>query len=154
MEIDLVLNGTRVSVDSSPYASLLSVLRERLQTRSVKQGCDFGGCGACTVLIDKEAFYSCMTPVIRVRGKSVTSVEGLTRDGIIDPLQSAFQQIWAVQCGFCSAGVILSARALLNSHRSPAENNIREAIVGNLCVCTGYQKIVEAIQLAAKHQKE
>lgn len=154
MKVDFVLNDNQVSVDVPAYTSLLNVLREDLQTRSAKQGCDFGGCGACTVLIDGQAFYSCMTPIIRVQGKSVITVEGLARDGTLDPLQDAFQETWAVQCGFCSAGTILSARALLNSNQSPTEEVIREAIVGNLCVCTGYQKIVEAIQLATKHQKE
>ncbi|MCL4519608.1 MAG: (2Fe-2S)-binding protein [Thaumarchaeota archaeon] len=157
MNIELRLNEEAISVDVPPYKSLLKVIREDLHTRSVKQGCDYGGCGACTVIIDGRAFYSCMVPAIRVQGKSVLTIEGLSNDGKLDPIQEEFRNSWAVQCGFCSSGMILSAKALLDSSDSkPTETEIREAVVGNLCVCTGYQKIVEAIQRAAdkRAQKE
>ncbi|HZW57970.1 MAG TPA: (2Fe-2S)-binding protein [Nitrososphaerales archaeon] len=149
MKLDFTLNGESVSVEAPPYASLLSVLRDRLSVRSTKQGCDYGGCGACTVLIDGKARYSCMTSALRVKRKSVTTLEGLAKNGVLDPLQQAFNEKWAAQCGFCSAGMILSAKALLDETKYPSESEIREAIVGNLCVCTGYQKIVEAIQSAS-----
>jgi len=149
LKLDFTLNGESVSVEAPPYASLLSVLRDRLSVRSTKQGCDYGGCGACTVLIDGKARYSCMTSALRVKRKSVTTLEGLAKNGVLDPLQQAFNEKWAAQCGFCSAGMILSAKALLDETKYPSESEIREAIVGNLCVCTGYQKIVEAIQSAS-----
>ena len=151
MKVQFALNGESASVETAPYASLLSILRDRLSIKSAKQGCDYGGCGACTVLIDGRSRYSCMTPVLRVEGKNVTTLKGLTKkDGVLHPLQAAFNEKWAVQCGFCSAGMILSAKALLDESKNPSEIEIREAIVGNLCVCTGYQKIVEAIQSASR----
>ncbi len=155
MKIEFNLNDKSIDLDVRPYESLLKVLRERLQTRSVKQGCDYGGCGACTAIIDGKAFYSCMVPAIRVQGKKVLTIEGLVREGgrRLDPIQEEFRNSWAVQCGFCSSGMILSAKALLDSSDSkPTETEIREAVVGNLCVCTGYQKIIEAIQQAAEKQ--
>jgi aerobic-type carbon monoxide dehydrogenase small subunit (CoxS/CutS family) len=150
MRIELLLNGERVAVDTPPYTSLLKVIRDELLTKSVKQGCDYGGCGACTVIVEGKALYSCMTPAVRVQGKNVLTIEGLSNNGKLNEIQQQFLDSWAVQCGFCSSGMILSARALLDSSESsPTEEEIREAIVGNLCVCTGYQKIVEAIQRAS-----
>lgn len=157
MKIEFKFNGEPIAIDVPPYKSLLKVIRDDLLTKSVKQGCDYGGCGACTVIIDDLAFYSCMIPAGRVHGRKVLTIEGLSKDGKLDTIQKEFRDSWAVQCGFCSSGMILSAKALLDyKERVPTEAETREAIVGNLCVCTGYQKIVEAIQRAAdkKFQKE
>ena len=148
--IKLNINGEIHEVTAKPYDSLLVILREQIGLKAAKQGCDYGGCGACTVLLDDKAVYSCMTPVSRAQGKTITTVEGLINDGKLHPLQNTFIKKWAVQCGFCSAGIILSAKALLDANPTPTKVEVREAIVGNLCSCTGYTKIVEAILAAAE----
>ena len=128
-------------------------MRDRAGLQGTKKGCDSGGCGCCTVLVDGKAMYSCMTMVMSVQDKKITTVEGLPEGGELDPLQQAFIDAGAVQCGYCTCGIMMASKQLLNENPNPSEAEIRKGISGNLCRCTGYQKIVEAIQLAAAATK-
>jgi len=148
--IAIQLNGGKVTAKADAGDSLLLLLRNELKLYGAKRGCDYGGCGACTVLVNGKAVYSCMYPAIKVDGKTVLTIEGLSKSGKLHPLQRAFHERWAVQCGFCSPGMIMAAKALLDENPDPNEREIREALIGNLCVCTGYVKIVEAIKEAAE----
>lgn len=149
MEVDLTLNGKRISLDVEPGRTLLQVLRQDLGLMGVKEGCGQGECGACTVILNGKAVLSCLTPIPRVQGCSITTIEGLETEEGLHPLQKAFIEHGAVQCGFCTPGMILSAKAFLEENPSPSLEEIREAISGNLCRCTGYGKITEAIQSIA-----
>ena len=151
--INLDVNGQSYQIETDPYENLMSVLRRDLHLRGCKRGCDYGGCGACTVIVSGKALYSCMMPVVRADGKKIITIEGLATGGKLHHLQIEFASRWAVQCGFCSPGMILSAKALLDRNIDPTEKEIREALVGNLCRCTGYAKIVEAIQRASVQMK-
>jgi carbon-monoxide dehydrogenase small subunit len=128
---------------------LLDVLRDKLGLTGTKEGCGTGECGACTVLVDGEPVNACLYLAVRAEGKTILTVEGLGDPNALHPLQQAFVDTAAVQCGFCAPGMLLTAKALLDKNPSPSEQQIREGIAGNLCRCTGYVKIVEAIQLAA-----
>ncbi len=143
--IVLKVNGKNYDTVVEPSASLAKVLREKLGLTGTKQGCDYGGCGSCTVLLDGRAIYSCMMPAIKAEGKEITTAEGLAEDGRLAPIQEAFVEHGAVQCGFCTPGMLMSVKALLDQSSKHTETEIREAIVGNLCRCTGYKKIVEAV---------
>lgn len=145
-----VLNGESVEIESDPSRTLLDVLRTDFGLTGTKSGCGEGDCGVCTVLLDGKAVNSCLTLLGKVEGKEVTTIEGLARDGRLHPLQEAFIEYGAIQCGFCSPGMILSAKALLDENPTPSEDEIREAIAGNLCRCTGYTKIVEAIEATTR----
>ena len=145
----LHINGEIHEVGVEPGDTLLRALRERIGMIGTKRGCDSGGCGCCTVLVDGKAMYSCMTFALSLVGKKITTIEGLATDGKLNPLQEAFVEAGAVQCGYCTCGMILAAQQLLNTTPNPTEHEIRHAIAGNLCRCTGYHKIVEAIKLAA-----
>ena len=147
INIDINNEVHEVAVEKSD--TLIRVLRERLGMLATKRGCDSGGCGCCTVLVDGQAVYSCMTFALSLEGKKITTVEGLRHDGKLDPIQQAFIDADAVQCGYCTCGIMLAARQLLNDNPHPDEEEIRKGISGNLCRCTGYQKIVDAIKLAA-----
>lgn len=147
--IELQVNGEVHEIAVEPYANVLKVLREQLGLIGTKRGCDSGGCGCCTVLIDGKAAYSCMLYAISAQGKQITTIEGLGENGQLDPLQEAFIEVGAVQCGYCTCGIIMAAKQLLANNKSPDEQQIRHAIAGNLCRCTGYHKIVEAIKMAA-----
>ena len=147
--ITIDVNGDLHDVVAEPGDTLLHLLREHVGLVGPKRGCDGGGCGACTVHVDGRAVYSCMTYAFSVQGRSVTTVEALSVKGVLDPLQQAFVDAGAVQCGYCTSGMIMTARELLAAEPHPDEDRIRHAIAGNLCRCTGYQKIVEAVQLAA-----
>jgi len=153
MEIYFELNGEQQYVDIEPGESLLSLLR-RLGMKSVKQGCNTGDCGACTVLVDGRAVRSCITFAAKVRGRRVTTLEGLGSVDDLHPLQEAFLEAGAVQCGFCTPGMILTAYELLSRNDDPTPEEVRAAISGNLCRCTGYRKIVDAILLAAEWKRE
>ena len=153
MKIYFELNGVPQYPEIEPGESLLSLLR-RLGMKSVKSGCETGNCGACTVLVDGRAVRSCITFAAQVRGKKVTTVEGLGSVDDPHPLQEAFLETGAVQCGFCTPGMILVAYELLSRNDDPTPEEVREAISGNLCRCTGYVKIVDAILLAAKWKRE
>lgn len=148
----LKVNNRRYRVAAPADMPLLEVLRERLGLTGAKYGCGMGECGACTVLLDGEAVYACLTLAIEARDREITTIEGLDHGGALDPLQQAFAELGGVQCGFCTPGMILSARALLSKNPSPTEDEIRRALSGNLCRCTGYMKIVEAVQAAAQKQ--
>jgi aerobic-type carbon monoxide dehydrogenase small subunit (CoxS/CutS family) len=128
-----------------PWWTLLDVLRDQLELTGAKKGCDRGDCGACTVLIDGKPIVSCTMLAVQAHGRSVTTIEGLMHEGQPHPLQQAFVNVGAVQCGFCTPGMVLSAKALLDENPTPTEDDVREAIAGNLCRCTGYAKIVEAV---------
>jgi aerobic-type carbon monoxide dehydrogenase small subunit (CoxS/CutS family) len=147
--IELDINGETVELAVEPGDTLLRALRERAGLTGTKRGCDSGGCGCCTVHVDGKAVYACMTFALSVRGRRITTVEGLARDGELDPIQDAFIRAGAVQCGYCTCGMMMAAKELLAANPDPDEREIRHAIAGNLCRCTGYQKIVQAIRLAA-----
>jgi len=146
-EIVFTLNNEQVAIEVDPRWTLLYLLREILELTGTKEGCGYGECGACTVIIDGQAVNSCLFPVMEVEGKSVTTIEGIgLKDGSMHPLQKAFINEGAVQCGFCTPGMIMSAKALLDAKDKPTEEEIKEAIEGNLCRCTGYVKILDAIK--------
>ena len=148
------VNGQDVELDVDPMATLLDVLREQLGLTGTKNGCDAGDCGACTVIMDGKAILSCLTPVLQAAGKEIATVEGLAQEGKLHPLQEAFIECGAVQCGFCTPGMLLSAKALLDQNPSPTQEEVKVAISGNLCRCTGYKKIIDAIMLASKRIKK
>ena len=147
--VQLRVNGEAYDVQVEPRHTLLKVLREELGLTGTKKGCDVGDCGACTVLMDGKPVNSCLVLAVEVNGQEITTIEGLERDGKLHPLHEAFLQCGAVQCGFCTPGMILSAKALLDDNPNPSEEETRKAISGNLCRCTGYAKIVEAIKVAS-----
>jgi carbon-monoxide dehydrogenase small subunit len=151
--VTLHVNGSaqRVQLDSS--TTLLDALRDRLELTGTKKGCDQGACGACTVLLDGKAVNSCLVLCVEAEGHEVTTVEGLSADGLTD-LQEEFLNAGAVQCGFCIPGQVVSAEYLLRTNPSPDETQIREALSGNLCRCAGYQRIVRAVQATAARRSE
>jgi aerobic carbon-monoxide dehydrogenase small subunit len=149
-EMEFTLNGEKVNVEVESTWTLLYLLREKLELTGTKLGCGYGECGACTVIMDGQAVNACLVPVLEAEGMSVTTIEGLAQsDGELHPLQKAFVDHGAVQCGFCTPGMIMSAKALLDEKKSPTDEEIKESIAGNLCRCTGYVKIIEAIKVAA-----
>ena len=149
MELELVVNGAHHVVDAAPTATLLAVLRNELGLTGTKEGCNEGECGACTVLIDGAAVDSCLVVAQSVSGNKVTTVEGLSENGSLAPLQQQFVEAGGVQCGFCTPGFLMTLTAFLDEHPSPSEAEIRDAIAGNICRCTGYSQIVEAVQAVA-----
>jgi carbon-monoxide dehydrogenase small subunit len=140
------LNGKEVQVEVSASATLADVLREQLGLTGTKIGCEEGECGACTVLIDGQAVNSCIYPAMKAAGRRVLTIEGLAKNGELHPVQRAFIEHGAVQCGYCTPGMVLSAVALLGQNPHPTEDEIRRALAGNLCRCTGYIQIIEAIR--------
>ncbi len=147
--VRFVINDDAVEIGVNDSETLLETLRDRLGLTGTKRGCDLGACGACTVLLDDRPVLSCLLPVMRVEGRVVTTIEGLAEGPALHPLQEAFHVTGAVQCGFCTPGMILSAKALLDANSDPTEADIRQALAGNLCRCTGYVKVVEAVKMAA-----
>ncbi len=143
--LNLNVNGEAFEVLTSVHNSLLEVLREDLGLTGTKRGCDLGTCGACTVLIEGKPYLSCLTLAADVQGKNIITIEGLSQEGKPHPLQEAFVEKGAIQCGFCTPGMILTAKALLDENPHPSEIEVKRAISGNLCRCTGYIKILEAI---------
>jgi len=143
--LTMKLNGEKVSVQVEPWAMLVEVLRDQLELTGTKVACGEGECGACTVLLDGRPVNSCLVPALKAQGREVMTVEGLAHLGELHPLQKAFVEHGAVQCGYCTPGMLMSAKALLDHNPSPTEDEVRLAISGNLCRCTGYAKIVEAI---------
>ena len=148
--IELNVNGEIHEVAIEAHRTLLEVLREQLHFVGTKKACDEGACGACTVLIDGKPMLSCLTLALDAQGKEITTIEGVAKDGVAHPVQKAFIEHGAVQCGFCTPGMVLTAKALLDKNPKPSEQEIRQAISGNLCRCTGYVKIIEAIKAAAE----
>ena len=149
--IRLIVNGDPCEVMVKPGETLLDVIRDKIGLMGTKKGCDVGDCGACVVLIDGVAVSSCLVLAVEARDKKITTIEGLANGENLHPIQKAFMEHGAVQCGFCTPGMILIAKALLDENPNPTEDEVREAISGNLCRCTGYAKIIEAIQAAAQN---
>ena len=148
--IGLTVNGVRHELAVEPRRLLVDCLRDDLGLTGTHIGCEHGACGTCTVLVDGESVRSCLMLAVQADGAAVTTVEGLATNGALHPLQQAFREAQGLQCGFCTPGMLLLAWELLRDHPSPSEGEIREAISANLCRCTGYQGIVDAIQLAAE----
>lgn len=148
--ITFTVNDESVSLEVEPHWTLLRVIRDELRLTGTKEGCGEGDCGACTVLMDGKAVNSCLILAVDVDRRAITTIEGLAQGGKLHPLQEAFVEKGAVQCGFCTPGMVLSAKGLLDTNPHPSEGEIRFAISGNLCRCTGYVKIVQAIQAVAK----
>ncbi len=144
--LELTVNDEALELEIEPHKTLLEVLREELGYTGTKEGCGLGACGACTVLVDGAPTLACLTLALEMRGKRVTTIEGLVKNGQPDPLQTAFVNHGAIQCGFCTPGQIMSAKALLTKNPHPSNPEIREALAGNLCRCTGYTKIIEAVE--------
>jgi len=149
-EINLKVNGKQYSLQISSHKTLLEILRDNLGLYGVKNGCSIGECGACTILIDNKPVLSCLTMALSAEGKEITTIEGLSNSDKLHPLQEAFIKYGAVECGFCTPGIILTAKALLDENQNPTEEEIRLYLKGNLCRCTGYSKIVEAVVSALK----
>jgi carbon-monoxide dehydrogenase small subunit len=147
--IALTVNGDLHEVLISPNQTLLEVLREKLGLMGTKRGCDLGACGACTVLIDGEAYLSCVMLAVDAVGKEIVTIEGLSEGGALHPLQKSFVELGGLQCGFCTPGMIMTAKGILNEDPHPTEESIKKKMAGNLCRCTGYKKIVEAVMDAA-----
>jgi carbon-monoxide dehydrogenase small subunit len=147
--ITVTLNGSTERLDVPSNMTLLQMLREKLAMTGTKNGCEAGECGACTVLVDGEPVNSCMMLAVEVDGGEVLTIEGLAPEGELSPLQQAFVDHNAVQCGFCTPGMLMSAHALLQRNSTPNEEEIKESLVGNLCRCTGYVRIIDAIQAVA-----
>jgi len=152
--LEFRLNNKEVQVEVKPGDLLVDVLREKLRLTGVKKGCGEGECGACTVILDGETVNSCIFPALKVQGREVITVEGLSKsDDELHPVQEAFIEEGAVQCGFCTPGAILSAKNLLDKNPSPTEEEIKSGLSGNLCRCTGYIKIIEAVKTGAEKCK-
>ncbi len=152
--LGLIINGQRRRMVVDASRTLLEVLRTDLGLTGTKHGCDLGECGACTVLVDGRPRLSCLTLAVQVEGREVTTVEGLGTDGTPDSLQVAFGELGAAQCGYCTPAMLMSARALLDSDPNPTVDDVNQALAGNLCRCTGYVKIREAVLLAAARDME
>jgi len=148
--LTITVNGRPHALEIEPNRTLLELLRDDLGLTGTKEACDTGGCGACTVLLDGRPVYSCLLLALDCQGRQVLTIEGLADGDQLHPLQQAFVDHGAIQCGFCTPGMVLTAHALLEEHLAPTEAEIREAIAGNVCRCTGYAKIVEAIQAASR----
>ena len=153
-KITVKINGGLEQVEVPSNMTLLSMLRERLAMTGTKNGCAAGECGACTILMNGEPVNSCMVLAVEADGAELVTVEGLAKEGELDVIQKTIINKGGVQCGFCTPGILISAKALLSRNPDPTEAEIREALVGNLCRCTGYVRIIEAVQAAAELQKE
>ena len=148
-KIVLDINDEIYELEVKPKRLLVEVLRDDLELTGTKRGCDVGVCGLCTVLIDGKAANACLTLAVKAQGKKITTIEGLAKGGQLDPLQEAFVNHGAIQCGYCTPGMVLAAKALLNENPNPTEEDVRQGLLGNLCRCTGYVKIIEAVLSAA-----
>lgn len=146
MQIKFKVNGRKYDLDLDPKLRLIDILREELELTGTKEGCGEGECGTCTVIIDKQAVNSCLILAPQIRNKEIITVEGLEKDGELDKLQESFIKNGAIQCGYCTPGMLMSAKALLMKNPKPSKDEIKDAIAGNLCRCTGYNKIVSAIE--------
>lgn len=154
MNLSFFVNDRPIQLETEPDRRLLDILREDLHLTGTKEGCAEGECGACTVLLDGEAVHSCLTLAIQLEGRHVTTIEGLSDSGELDILQTAFVEEIAIQCGFCTTGMIMSAKALLLKNSNPTEEEIRIALSGNICRCSGYVQIVRAVDRAARELRE
>jgi len=154
LRCSLLVNGERAEALVASYKTLLEVLREDLGLTGTKHGCELGECGACTVLLDGEPVLSCLVLAVECAGRSVETVEGLASGTQLHPLQAALTDLGGSQCGYCTPGMLMTAKALLDQEPNPSRERIREAIAGNICRCTGYQQIVDAIENAARELRE
>lgn len=152
--ISLRVNGDKSDVAVLPHHTLLEVLREDMGLTGTKHGCELGECGTCTVLIDGKPVLSCLALAIECEGQEIVTVEGLAKNGKLHPLQETFAELGAAQCGYCTPGFLCTAKALLDEKPKPSRDEIKEALAGNLCRCTGYLKIYEAVELAAQRLKK
>ena len=152
MEIGLKVNGIDYKLKIEPWRTLLEVLRENLGLMGTKKACNEGECGACTVIMDGKAVTSCLLLAVDVQGKEIITIEGLSEGEKLDPIQESFLKHGGLQCGFCTPGMVMSAKALLDENPSPTLGETREAISGNLCRCTGYQHIIDSIMAASKRE--
>jgi carbon-monoxide dehydrogenase small subunit len=148
VHLELSVNGERAEVSFQPYKTLLEVLREELRLTGTKHGCELGECGACAVLIDGRPMLSCLVLAVECEGREISTIEGLEQGSRLHPLQAAFADLGGSQCGYCTPGILLTAKALLERHARPDREQIREALSGNLCRCTGYQQIFESVERA------
>lgn len=154
VQICFILNGAPVSVEAEPNMRLLDVLRDELKLTGTKEGCAIGECGACTVIMDGKAVTACLVLAAQAEGREIITIEGVGKEGRLDPIQEAILENHAVQCGFCTPGFILSAKALLDENPDADREEIRRAISGNLCRCTGYEQLITAIGQAAQELKK
>ena len=154
IHLKLSVNGEEAAVSFAPYKTLLEVLREDLNLTGTKHGCELGECGACAVLIDGEPRLSCLTLALECEGRLIQTVEGLAQGTKLHPLQAAFADHGGSQCGYCTPGMLMTAKALLEGNSNPTREQIKEAISGNLCRCTGYQQIVDSIESAAAEMRD
>lgn len=152
MDVTVEVNGVRHHHDVEPRTLLVYYLREVVGLTGTNVGCDTSSCGACTVLVDGESVKSCTMLAVQADGRSVTTIEGLARDGVLHPMQAAFHEHHALQCGYCTPGMVLAAISLLAEHPHPSEAEVREGLEGNLCRCTGYHNIVKAVLAAAENE--
>lgn len=150
LDVRILVNGVWMEAAVEPQVTLLELLREEWHLTGPKRGCDEGDCGACTVLLDGQPVNSCLVLAVRANGHEVTTVEGLGDEEHLHPLQQAFIQLGALQCGFCGGGMLMAAKALLDTNPDPREADVRRALSGNLCRCTGYSKIIEAVLSASQ----
>jgi aerobic-type carbon monoxide dehydrogenase small subunit (CoxS/CutS family) len=148
--LELNVNGRARKAEVGPYTTLLEVLRDHLHITSPKVGCNTGDCGTCSVILDGKLIKSCLTNAVAAQGKSVVTVEGLAEPGQLHPLQEAFHELYAAQCGFCTPGMLLAAKALLDENPHPTRQEVKAGLAGNLCRCTGYVKIIDAVIAAAE----
>jgi carbon-monoxide dehydrogenase small subunit len=151
--VSLAVNGEETQLLLPVHRTLLEVLREDLRLTGTKHGCELGECGTCTVLVDGEPQLSCLVLPVQVEGRQITTIEGLGTTSDLHPLQAAFAELGAAQCGYCSPGILLAARSLLDREPQPRREQIQAALAGNLCRCTGYAKILEAVELAAERMR-
>ena len=154
VHLKMRVNGEEGEVSFPPYKTLLEVLREELGLTGTKHGCELGECGACAVLVDGEPVLSCLTLALECDGRAIDTVEGLARGAQLHPLQAAFADLGGAQCGYCTPGLLMTAKALLDAEPAPSRERIKEAIAGVLCRCTGYQQIVDSIERAATELRE
>ncbi len=152
--IELHVNGEVYQIYVPVHKTLLEVLREDLNLTGTKHGCELGECGTCAVLVDNEPILSCLALPVELEGQEITTVEGLAQHGKLHPLQQAFAELGAAQCGYCTPGILVTAKALLDNDPHPARETIKQALAGNLCRCTGYLKIWEAVELAAERMSK
>ncbi len=152
-EIECVVNGQNYTLVIKPWRTLLEVIREDLSLTGTKEGCGQGECGSCTVIMGGKPVNSCLVPAVEADGQEIITIEGLSQGDTLHPIQAAFVENSGMQCGFCTPGMIMSAKALLDRNPDPSEEEIREGIAGNFCRCTGYTKIIESISAAAKEMK-
>jgi carbon-monoxide dehydrogenase small subunit len=152
-ELECIVNGEKIKIMVDPSHSLADVLRQDMKLTGTKKGCEEGVCGACTVLIDGVAVDSCLIPAMKARNKNILTIEGLAKDGELDPIQEAFIEAGAIQCGFCTPGVVMSAKSMLMRNECPTQEEVKEELSGHFCRCTGYLQFYDAVRIASEKIK-